>query len=284
MAHDHPAVPTDEAVWTRVGGVDGRPLDLLHARIPHRHYAPHLHAEYSVGASVTGVEVITYRGERHYAGPGSVVVLEPGEPHTGGPATPSGFAYRAMYPRPVLLSEGLTVSAGRPHFPVPILADQQLAAALNRVHDVLRRADPLEAETRLAAVLAELVRRHAAPVRLARDIRTTRPVAHTVMTRLADQLTAPPTLADIAADLGLSRYQLLRAFRAEIGMPPYAWLAQYRVTRARGLLEAGYRLADAATLAGFADQAHLTRWFRRVIGVTPAAYRNSVQDFARRDR
>jgi AraC-like DNA-binding protein len=33
-------------------------------------------------------------------------------------------------------------------------------------------------------------------------------------------------------------------------------------------------------MVGFADQAHLTRWFRRVLGVTPAAYRNSVQDTA----
>ncbi|WP_316317403.1 helix-turn-helix domain-containing protein, partial [Clavibacter michiganensis] len=78
--------------------------------------------------------------------------------------------------------------------------------------------------------------------------------------------------------LGLSRYQLLRAFRTSTGMPPYAWLAQHRVARARGLLDAGLRPAEVAALVGFADQAHLTRWFRRVPGVTPAAYRNSVQD------
>ena len=71
---------------------------------------------------------------------------------------------------------------------------------------------------------------------------------------------------------------MVRAFRAAVGMPPYAWLAQYRVARARALLEAGLRPAEAATRVGFADQAHLTRWFRRVLGVTPGAYRNSVQD------
>jgi transcriptional regulator GlxA family with amidase domain len=63
-----------------------------------------------------------------------------------------------------------------------------------------------------------------------------------------------------------------------MGIPPYAWLAQYRVNRARGLLESGLKPAEVAALVGFADQAHLTRWFRRVLGVTPAAYRNSVQD------
>ena len=47
------------------------------------------------------------------------------------------------------------------------------------------------------------------------------------------------------------------------------------------LLETSLRPAEVAPLVGFADQAHLTRWFRRVLGVTPAAYRNSVQDTAR---
>ena len=67
-------------------------------------------------------------------------------------------------------------------------------------------------------------------------------------------------------------------------MPPYAWLAQHRVTQARALLERGCRPAEAAALTGFADQAHLTRWFRRVVGVTPGVYGNSVQDRTARHR
>ncbi|WP_046710072.1 helix-turn-helix transcriptional regulator, partial [Streptomyces europaeiscabiei] len=102
-------------------------------------------------------------------------------------------------------------------------------------------------------------------------------IALAVRDRLADELLAPPSLADLATDLGLSRYQLLRAFRTTMGMPPYAWLAQHRVSRARGLLEAGARPAEVAGQVGFADQAHMTRWFRRVLGVTPAAYRTSVR-------
>ncbi|GAA1364056.1 hypothetical protein GCM10009612_43540 [Streptomyces beijiangensis] len=51
--------------------------------------------------------------------------------------------------------------------------------------------------------------------------------------------------------------------------------------RARSLLEAGMKPAEVAGIVGFADQAHLTRWFRRVTGATPAAYRNSVQDGGR---
>jgi transcriptional regulator GlxA family with amidase domain len=107
-------------------------------------------------------------------------------------------------------------------------------------------------------------------------------VARLVMAQLADRLVSPPALAEIAAETGLSRYQLVRSFRTEVGMPPYAWLAQFRVTQARALLERGCRPAEVAAVTGFADQAHLTRWFRRVVGVTPGVYRNSVQDSAPR--
>jgi len=284
---------TGQAVWRRVCAA-GQALDLLHARVTEP-FAPHVHEEFAVGACTAGREVIRYRGTLHYAGPGSVVVLEPGEAHTGGPADPPGFVYRVMYPAAGLLSEGLLsegllsegllseglLSEGRgrtPRFREPVICDPVLAAELRSLHAALGEIDPLEAETRLAWLFGELVRRHAAPPSCDFEVRGASRVARLVMAQLADRLGCPPALAEIATEAGLSRYQLVRCFRAEVGMPPYAWLAQHRVARARTLLERGCRPAEAAALTGFADQAHLTRWFRRVVGVTPGAYRNSVQD------
>jgi len=284
---------TGQAVWRRVCTA-GQALDLLHARVTEP-FAPHVHEEFAVGACTAGREVIRYRGTLHYAGPGSVVVLEPGEAHTGGPADPPGFVYRVMYPAAGLLSEGLLsegllsegllseglLSEGRgraPRFREPVIIDPLLAAELRSLHAALGEIDPLEAETRLAWLFGELVRRHAAPPSCDFEVRGASRVARLVMAQLADRLGCPPALAEIAMEAGLSRYQLVRCFRAEVGMPPYAWLAQHRVARARTLLERGCRPAEAAALTGFADQAHLTRWFRRVVGVTPGAYRNSVQD------
>ncbi|MFF5145278.1 AraC family transcriptional regulator [Streptomyces sp. NPDC013157] len=272
----------EHARWTRARlGRCGPSLDMLTARFDKHVYAPHTHAEFSIGVTVGGAEVIAYRGGHIHTGPGAIVVLAPGEMHTGGPATPAeGYAYRALYADPSLLADG-TLDAV-PHFRDPVVDDPELTAAIRQAHtDLAACPDPLEAETRLPWLLTALSRRHST----ARPARDVVPGAHgislLVRDRLADELTSPPTLADLAADLGLSRYQLLRAFRTTMGVPPYAWLAQYRVNRARCLLEAGVRPAEAATLVGFADQAHLTRWFRRVLGVTPAAYRNSVQDAAR---
>lgn len=270
----------EDARWTRARlGRRGPALDLLTARFDRHVYAPHAHDEFTVGVTVGGLEFIDYRGGRVHSGPGSIVVLEPGEMHTGGPAGPAGgYAYRALYAAPALLADG-TLGSGVRHFREPVLDDPELAAALLRAHAGLSTdPDPLEAESRLPWLLTALARRHSTARAAADTVPGAHRVARAVRDRLADELTDPPSLAALATDLGLSRYQLLRAFRTTMGIPPYAWLAQYRVTRARALLDAGLRPAEAAALVGFADQAHLTRWFRRVLGVTPAAYRNSVQD------
>jgi AraC-like DNA-binding protein len=278
------------AVWTRVSAAAGPPLDLLHARVT-ADLAPHLHEPFAIGACIEGVEMIGYRGGRHRAGPGSVVILEPGEPHTGGPASPAGFVYRVMYPAAEWLADAADPAGGHlagghgrvPHFPQPVVMDPALALRLRRVHALLSAgAEPLEAESAVSALLGEVVRRHASPAPGGAAGQSGASgaggaVARLVMTRLADELTCPPGLAEMAAAAGLSRYQLVRSFRAEVGMPPYAWLAQHRVARARLLLDRGHLPAEAALLTGFADQAHLTRWFRRVVGVTPGAYRTSVR-------
>ncbi|MEV0171149.1 AraC family transcriptional regulator [Streptomyces sp. NPDC050803] len=267
----------EQALWTRARvGRCGPPLDLLTARFTKHVYAPHAHEEYTIGVCVGGSEIIDYRGGHIRTGPGSIVVLAPGEMHTGGPGNATdGYAYRALYAEPALLGEG----AALPHFREPVLDDPELAAALRVTHTELSVCpDPLETESRLPWLLTALTHRHSTAHVVTTPVPGADRIARTVRDRLADELTAPPSLATLAADLGLSRYQLLRAFRTATGVPPYAWLAQHRVQRARTLLECGLRPAEVAARVGFADQAHLTRWFRRVLGVTPAAYRNSVQD------
>jgi AraC family transcriptional regulator len=57
-----------------------------------------------------------------------------------------------------------------------------------------------------------------------------------------------------------------------MGVAPYQYLIQMRVNSARALIAAGggeYSLAQIATSVGFADQSHLNRHFKRVLGMTP---------------
>ena len=94
---------------------------------------------------------------------------------------------------------------------------------------------------------------------------------------LRENLANRPTLEDAAATAGMSRFALVRRFRTALGTTPHAYLVLLRVNHAQSLLAAGSSPADAALQAGFSDQAHLGMWFRRVLGVTPAAYRRQVR-------
>jgi AraC-like DNA-binding protein len=77
---------------------------------------------------------------------------------------------------------------------------------------------------------------------------------------------------ELAAAAGCSRYAVYRAFHATYGMAPSDYQRQLRLRAARMLLATGRRPADVAAEVGFADQAHLTRWFRRWFGITPGLY------------
>ncbi|HEY0837629.1 MAG TPA: AraC family transcriptional regulator, partial [Azospirillum sp.] len=89
---------------------------------------------------------------------------------------------------------------------------------------------------------------------------------------LAARVEEAVSLAELEAATGAGRYRLIRAFRAAYGMPPCAWQTQRRLMAARALIGAGQPIAEAAVAAGFADQAHLTRLFKRSFGYTPGAF------------
>jgi len=74
----------------------------------------------------------------------------------------------------------------------------------------------------------------------------------------------------LATEVGLSPAHFARAFRETLGLPPHRYLLHLRLERARRMLDAEDAvLSDVALRAGFADQAHFTRLFKREYGVTP---------------
>jgi AraC-like DNA-binding protein len=88
------------------------------------------------------------------------------------------------------------------------------------------------------------------------------------------------TLPELAAQVGLSPQRLRALARQQLGMPLTRWRLWTRLRRAAEALQKGESLAEAATEAGFADQAHLTRQMREMMGLTPAAVLPIVRSHA----
>ena len=95
---------------------------------------------------------------------------------------------------------------------------------------------------------------------------------------IRERLEESISLEELATHVDLDKFHLCRAFRAQVGMPPHAYLTHLRVARAKELLTRGVRPSELAPLVGFYDQAQLTRHFRRLVGTTPARYVKSPGD------
>jgi AraC family transcriptional regulator len=91
---------------------------------------------------------------------------------------------------------------------------------------------------------------------------------------LHDRLVCPPTLGELAALAGVHPVHLASAFRRHCHCSVGEYLRQQRVEFAsRRLLTSKDTLAEIALAAGFFDQSHFSRTFKRVTGLTPAAFR-----------
>jgi AraC-like DNA-binding protein len=256
----------------------------MHAHFRGHVYHRHSHETYSLGVTESGAQGFTCRGAGHVSTAGLVMAFNPDDPHDGHAATGDGFTYRMIHMAPDLLTGMLADLAGAPPamplFADPVIADPALAGAVRWLHRSLTGpASPLEQSERLAAVAA-LAARHAAgprpgdrthPAGLTPGDRAR--AADRVRAFLSSEYAAQATLADLAEAAGCSRFAAYRAFRGRFGLSPSEYQRQLRLRAARRALAGGTAVADVAAATGFADQAHLTRWFRRCYGITPGAYR-----------
>jgi AraC-like DNA-binding protein len=267
--------PREVARYWQHAAVEG--VDLLRARYVTHRYGRHAHETYTFGLIEAGIEEFDYGSNVFRAGPGAVALLDPDVVHTGQAATPSGWCYRVLYPQICVVTEvaaELGWRAGTPRFPQTVVYDSGSAALLRAAHRAAEHGDQLASSSLLRTALAGLLRAHATPGPANGTPRILRApqAVDAIRDLLADRIADPPSLAELAALTGLSQFALLRAFRDATGLPPHAYLNQLRVRQARLLLDDGLPPAEVAAQTGFADQAHLTRHFKRVVGVPPAAY------------
>ena len=251
-------------------------LDLLSARYITHRFAPHFHEGYAIGVIMEGAETFSYRGGTEVAPAGHIVIVNPGEIHTGSAMAESGWTYRMLYPSCELIA-GITREiagheAGLPFFAQAVIHDAELATRLARAHRAIEQSPHLlDRESALIVTLADLIQRHAdAPFRASALPDLPHNVSR-VRELLSADLSTDLSLTDLAQVVNLSRYHLVRLFRRHIGLPPHAYRNQLRVHRARALLAQGMAIAEAAQAVGFADQSHLSRHFKRVYGVAPGA-------------
>jgi AraC-like DNA-binding protein len=267
---------SDRARLWRTDDLGG--VELLRASYVSFVFTPHAHESFLIALTEQGVGYPIFRRDRHPVRPGDIFVLNPEESHAGGPATDAPWGYRAIYPSAQLLARISAEFAGRrpmlPEFTGTVVRDPVVADPLRRFHLVAEQphASQLQREQYLAAALVTLVRRHGVPRQPLRPAGSEHAAVRAARAYLDEHLEANVSLVSLASLVGLSPFHLCRVFKEVVGLTPHAYQDQLRVRRAKQLLAEEVPIAQAAVEAGFYDQAHLTRHFKRMMGITPGRY------------
>ena len=253
-------------------------MEVLKATYVTHSFSRHSHEGYAIGIIESGVEAFAYRGSTYRASPGTLVVIHPGEVHTGYAGREEGWQYRMIYPSVPLIQRAVAELGlptwQVPFFPEAVIRDRGLAQQFLAFHQALEQvALPLERESRLLWLAATLIHQHGEMRSPLPQISRDRTIAQQVQAYLQEHYSETITLNHLAQTVNVPPLKLLRLCRREWGLPPHRYLIQVRVQQAKQRIAARAPLAVVAAETGFADQSHLTRHFKRLVGVTPGQYR-----------
>jgi AraC-like DNA-binding protein len=255
-------------------GLHGSGVELVEAQLRVGAFSPHRHDTYTIAVTMAGVQSFNYRKKHWRSLPGQVMILHPDEMHDGYCCDQTGFSYRAAYLPPAHVQ---TVIGGAPlpFMTEGVSTDPVLVASAHRLVAIC------SAESELFGYQDALDQFVSAMQRCEHGLPPRRSVNRDAVMRVReflDSVPAPGTNLDQLEELaGYDRWQLSRDFRTLLGTSPYRYLQCRRLERASQLLRRGLGIAAAAHEAGFADQSHFGRVFKRTFGTTPLAWHRPGQ-------
>jgi AraC-like DNA-binding protein len=250
-------------------------LSLLHADFTTHEYPPHTHEALVVAITEQGGSVVKSRGQVEEATPATLFVFNPAEPHAGWMGWSERWQYRSMYlTRGALdrVAEGLGIEEV-PYFTRNTFNDRDLIEAFLAMHCALEEGrDVFRERELLIGTFGRLFQRHGS----GRDRIKVPPPDRLLLARVIDRMRAEYAanlrLEDLAADVGLTTFQLIGLFKRAVGLTPHAYLTQIRLNMACRQLRRAPMLADVATAVGFYDQSALNKHFKRCYGITPLQF------------
>lgn len=245
--------------------------DLLRAHARAQAFDPHLHDTFSVVLLHTGSATLRSRRGTQHVDRGDVVICNPFEVHGVG-SRDASLEYDVLYPSIRFAREclGTALDGGSP----PVLR----TILIRPCHMTHALFEALQSRSRTEAAAEDAL------CRLFRECKLddaglpgrSFDAVNTACRIIHEQYAQTLDTERLARYAGLHASHFIRVFRRLTGLAPQAYLRQVRVSRARQLICGGAELADVACLTGFFDQAHLTREFKKIHGITPGRFARAV--------
>lgn len=244
-------------------------------------FEKHTHDTYSVGIMLSGYSHFMRENKKEMLHGGKVFLANPEEVHNCECGKDcEHWVYANIYPSASMMEKLYAELGGEQHkapiFPKACIEDPILASGLQRLFGkILSGNELLDLETELVELLSRLIVNNANSS--GKKLATFEAIAPKEIARVLEYLESVEDLGsvsvgELAAIAGFSRYHFIRTFQKSVGMTPYAYASQLKVIRARNLLLKGSTIVDTALESGFSDQAHMTREFKKIFGVTPGKF------------
>ena len=251
-------------------------LEVLYVPEGQRGFPQHFHPTYCLSLVLRGAEQTELADRSLLALPGSLSVTHPDEVHTNPLPEHCSQSFVTLY-----ISEDVMQRANggaRAWFGQPIIQDTPLFAKFERLVRASLPGPTLRSlrvdEPRFFSLLQRLVQ-HATSGNPADLLRKS---WFTSLDALIDErLHRKLSLDEMAQQMGLSKFKFARLFKEARGISPAHYLVVKRIERAKTMLRQGIPLADTALQVGFYDQAHFSRAFQGIAGVTPGQYLSSCK-------
>ncbi|WP_213032982.1 AraC family transcriptional regulator [Acinetobacter sp. ANC 4470] len=242
-------------------------------------YKAHSHATFSIGAVDTGLSRFSsYLSTVEMIESGALVVIPAQVEHSCNPMPDQAWSYQMMHLNAdwlaALLSETVRaqIDASIPQLKPIVIKNPELYRAFTQLNQDLFNSgiDFREKEQRLIEVLTQII--------LPCFEWEKTDISHYFYDHLKDLIvylknadTIVP-LEKLASMLGISRYAVIRLFKANLGLTPHAFQLNLKVNQARELLKYGKNIGEMSYELGFSDQSHFHRVFKIHTGVTPRQY------------
>ncbi|MBD3894991.1 AraC family transcriptional regulator [Halomonas sp. ML-15] len=241
-------------------------------------YAPHSHTQWSLGAVIAGQSTFRYRDELYRIGSGHLVLMNPNWVHACNPVDDKPWAYRMLYVDVEWLTT-LRHTAGlieTPHWQdilTAVINQPQWYSGYCRMTDTLLdpQRDLLDKQSAMVEYLSALM--HYLAGQPARHWPLPPAALRELAAYLDEHAIQEVSLDTLCRRSGYSAGHLIRAFKQHFGLTPHAYLINRRVQLGQRELKLGKPIAEAALNAGFSDQPHFQRTFKRLVAATPHQYR-----------